>query len=104
MCVCVLVVDVAAGNRSFLYLFSCTDAEKVTQLRVQHMESLISRLQKEKRAMDEEFGRQRKKFMNQMMQTECKLNPGPLQISDNHHEKSLQANGLCEILGGHCYS
>ena len=53
--------------------FPHVDAEKVAQLRVQHMESLVSRLQKENRGMDEEFGRQRKKFMNQMMLTECKL-------------------------------
>lgn len=64
-----LLSVVAIGSVSLL---SRADAEKVAQLRIQHMESLVSRLQKEKKAMDEEFGRQRKKFMNQMMLTECK--------------------------------
>jgi hypothetical protein len=41
-----------------------------TQLRQQYLEGMISRLTKEKAAMEEEFGRQRKKFMNQMVQAE----------------------------------
>ena len=72
----VVSLGVDAGKLKFLCRWSlCPDAEKVAQLRIQHMEGLVSRLQKEKRAMDEEFGRQRKKFMNQMMQTEGRLKP-----------------------------
>ena len=40
-------------------------------LRVQYLESLCVTLQKEKRGMEEEFGRQRKKFMNHMMEMEA---------------------------------
>ena len=40
-------------------------------LRVQYLESLCVTLQKEKRGMEEEFGRQRKKFMNHMVEMEA---------------------------------
>lgn len=40
-------------------------------LRVQYLESLCVTLQKEKRGMEEEFGRQRKKFMNHMVEVEA---------------------------------
>lgn len=45
-----------------------------SQLRLQYLESIVARLEKEKKAMEEEFGRQRKKFMSQMMQTESDIN------------------------------
>ena len=43
-------------------------------LRMQYLESLCGNLQREKRAMEEEFGRQRKKFMNNMIEKEGELN------------------------------
>ena len=52
-------------------LFSLHSHEGDTsQLRLQYLEGMVARLDKEKKAMEEEFGRQRKKFMSQMMQTE----------------------------------
>ena len=54
------------------FLFSLHSHEGDTsQLRLRYLESIVARLEKEKKAMEEEFGRQRKKFMSQMMQTEC---------------------------------
>lgn len=41
------------------------------KLRLQYLEGILSRMQKEKAGMDEEFGRQRKKFMQQMVDLEC---------------------------------
>lgn len=41
--------------------------------RVQHLETLCSDLQKEKNVMDEQFGQQRKKFMNLMVQKDVEL-------------------------------
>ena len=43
-------------------------------LRMQYLESLCGNLQREKKAMEEEFGRQRKKFMNNMIEKEGELN------------------------------
>ena len=43
-------------------------------LRMQYLESLCGNLQREKKAMEEEFGRQRKKFMNNMIESEGELN------------------------------
>ena len=43
-------------------------------LRVQYLESVCGSLQREKKGMEEEFGRQRKKFMNNMIQMEAELN------------------------------
>lgn len=42
-------------------------------LRIQYLERLCVNLQKEKKAMEEEFGRQRKKFMDRMMQSDAEL-------------------------------
>lgn len=42
-------------------------------LRSHYLEKLCADLQKEKKAMEEEFGRQRKKFMNRMMQADTEL-------------------------------
>lgn len=41
---------------------------------MQYLESLCGNLQREKKAMEEEFGRQRKKFMNNMIESEGELN------------------------------
>ena len=41
------------------------------KLKVQYLESIVGRMQKEKAGMDEEFGRQRRKFMQQMVDLEC---------------------------------
>lgn len=40
------------------------------KLRLQYLEGMVSRLEREKKGMEEEFGRQRKKFMNEMIQSE----------------------------------
>ena len=42
-------------------------------LRVQHWESLCRDLQKEKHVMEEQFGQQRRKFMNLMVQKDKEL-------------------------------
>lgn len=42
-------------------------------LRLQYLEQLCVSLQKEKRSLEEDFGRQRKKFMNHMVQKDAEL-------------------------------
>ena len=42
-----------------------------SQLRMRYLEQMVARLDREKKAMEEEFGRQRKKFMKEMVQAEC---------------------------------
>ena len=42
-------------------------------LRVQYMETVCADLQKEKKVMEEQFGQQRKKFMNLMVQKDTEL-------------------------------
>ena len=41
------------------------------KLKLQYLEGMLGRMQKEKAGMDDEFGRQRKKFMQQMVDLEC---------------------------------
>jgi hypothetical protein len=48
-------------------------ATSALELRLQHMEALCQDLQREKSAMDEQFGQQRKKFMNIMVQKDTEL-------------------------------
>lgn len=61
----------------FVYLFTCVclcfvgEGVSTTNLRIRYLEQMVARLDGEKRSMDEEFGRQRKKFMHEMMQAEC---------------------------------
>lgn len=42
-------------------------------LRLQHLETLCKDLQKEKNVMEDQFGQQRKKFMNLMVQKDAEL-------------------------------
>lgn len=57
------------------------------KLKVHYLESIAGRLQRENSGMEEEFGRQRKKFMKQMMELECEL-------KDSLHSQSLSLSSL----------
>lgn len=50
-----------------------TNTANVLSVRVQHLETVCRNLQEEKTAMDEEFGQQRKKFINLMVQKDKEL-------------------------------
>lgn len=73
-----LHVDTTVSIYNYYYIYNyigCFNlsGERVstTNLRVKYLEQMVSRLDKEKKAMEEEFGRQRKKFMKEMVQAEC---------------------------------
>ena len=60
-------------------------------LRLQHMESLCRDLQREKNVMEDQFGQQRKKFMNLMMQKDEELS----QVKRSVEQFSLESQQLC---------
>ena len=62
-----------ASHGSTRSLSRGTEGENLV-LRMQYLESLCGSLHREKKAMEDEFGRQRKKFMNNMIEKEAELN------------------------------
>lgn len=64
-----------------------TNTANVLSLRVQQLETLCRDLQKEKNVMDEQFGQQRKKFMNLMVQKDTEL--GAVKKSVEHFSSEV---------------
>ena len=58
-------------------------------LRLQHMEALCRDLQREKNVMEDQFGQQRKKFMNLMMQKDEELNGAKRSVEHFSSESQL---------------
>lgn len=55
---------------------SSTNSTATLALRVQHLEQLCGKMKRERSEMEEEFGRQRKSFMNQMARSDAQLSLG----------------------------
>lgn len=73
---------------------STTSSPSTLTLRMEHLEDLCGKLTREKNEMKEEFGRQRKSFMNQMAQCDGKLS----QYKHTAEKYSKEVQELSKVL------